>query len=123
MIVLNVLRYSFPKLVLTQRNNLREAFGFDKADKSLCVYIQIRASYRQLHCLDSDRAQKQGECFCKERIPIVNEVSSSVQVSSIGVCEARYDLLPLASVGLSDDTGHVNLACFQVNDKEYEMPD
>ena len=92
-------------------------------NEALCVRVQIGVPRRELNCFDTDRAEMRSERLRKQRVAVVNNVSASIQKSSIDVRKIASDLLHPSAIRLLNNTGHFNSARLKINDEEYEIAD
>ena len=109
-------------MLFSQRDNLGQALGLDRANKSLRVGIQIRASCGKLHCFDARGFQSLAKRPCEQRISIVDEVASFLQKPLVAISEISCDLTHPLAIGPSKDPGNLDSTTLEVEDEENEIP-
>ena len=81
-----------PQRLLTEQDHLIETFRLDGSNESLGVCIQVGRSCGELDGLDSGGAEYGVEGSRELRVPVVNQVSSVVQLS-VPACDVSGYLL------------------------------
>src|SRR5262249_44239110 len=99
MVVLNELAHGPAKMPLTKRYELVQALRLDRQHEALRVRVPIGTACRQLDALDSGNAKAVAEVVREESIPIVNQISRSLEKPVDPIGHVSRDLLIQAPCG------------------------
>src|SRR5690606_30679036 len=87
MVVLGIFLHRVTELALPKRDDLRQAFRFDRPNESLGVRVQIWASRREHDGPDSRTRQRDLEFLRERRIAIMYQESSAREEPGFGIRE------------------------------------